>query len=71
MGTPDFLKKKYGNGYRLQVQLKGDTNAAYLDDEILKQISNAVKTSDFNGERVVYSIPYEGFSFYQVYSLLD
>jgi hypothetical protein len=30
MGSPDFLKKKYGDGYRLKVSVKGEKNAEYL-----------------------------------------
>ncbi|KAL4439562.1 hypothetical protein ABPG74_003964 [Tetrahymena malaccensis] len=71
MGSPDFLKKKYGDGYRLIIKLKDEANANYVHEQISQNLPQAQKIVNFDGQSVTYQLQYENFSFYTVYSLLD
>jgi len=64
MGSPDFLKKKYGDGYRITLKIKGAQNAEYVDKHIAENLQVASNIVKYDGRQVIYSIKYKDFSFY-------
>ncbi|EAR84995.3 transporter family ABC domain protein (macronuclear) [Tetrahymena thermophila SB210] len=71
LGSPNFLKKKYGDGYRLTIKCKNEDCASYIESQLLSKISNCKVSQKFDGRQIGFSIQYQNFSFYKTYMILN
>ncbi|KAL4490361.1 hypothetical protein ABPG72_004400 [Tetrahymena utriculariae] len=71
LGSPNFLKKKYGDGYRLVIKCKNEDCASYIESQLLSRIDNCKVANKFDGKQIGFSIQYQNFSFYKTYMILN